>query len=178
VQPEPSGFYSREACRAVQPSSLPLAAAIPRSAWALLHCTVARKPEEGDMAMGTHTTSRLRRTASVNGRNPVSAVRVDIVENPLRSHDPRLAMQVEEELHRALAAEDLGTVQVRFRVCRDDQDAVKFICKVENPPRVDGDGLPPSWRWWSPLLETAQDFRLSLDEGLKIRRHRLALALR
>ena len=47
---------------------------------------------------------------------------------------------------------------------------------VENPPRVDGDGDTPPWRWWSPLLETAQDFRESLEEGLRIRRHRLAMA--
>ena len=127
------------------------------------------------MAMGPQVTSRLRRAEFSNGRNPASAVRIDIVENPLLSHDPRLGMQVEEELRRALAAEDLGAVTVRFRVCRDDQDAVKFICKVENPPRVESEGVPPSWRWWSPLLETAQDFRRCLDEGLKIRRHRLAM---
>ena len=87
----------------------------------------------------------------------------------------RLGAEVEEEVQRALRDENLGPVQVRFRVCRDESDGLKFICKVENPPRVDGDGTAPPWRWWSPLLETAEEFRDSLDEGLNIRRQRLAM---
>lgn len=127
------------------------------------------------MAMGTHMTGRLRRAVSTEGQKPVATtVRIDIVENPIFDRNPRLGAQVEDELRRALSGEDLGSVLVRFRVCRDDQDEVKFICKVENPPRADGDGSLPPWRWWSPLLETAQDFRQALEEGLKIRRHRLA----
>jgi hypothetical protein len=106
----------------------------------------------------------------------VPAVQVHVIENPLANHDPRLGAEVEEELHRALDGEDLGSVQVRFRVCRDDADSMKFICKVENPPRPDSDGGPPPWRWWSPLLETAHEFRDALDDGLRLRRHRLALA--
>jgi len=101
---------------------------------------------------------------------------VEIVENPIGGQNAELAAAVEDEVHRALRDEDLGSVQVRFRVCRDEVDGLKFICKVENPPRVDGDGAAPPWRWWSPLLETAQDFRESLEEGLKVRRQRLALA--
>ncbi|HEV7503051.1 MAG TPA: hypothetical protein VGQ33_23695 [Vicinamibacteria bacterium] len=100
--------------------------------------------------------------------------RVEIVENPIALQDPQLAAEIEDAVQRALRDEDLGTVQVRFRVCRDELYGLKFICKVENPPRVDGEGAAPSWRWWSPLLETARDFRESLDEGLKVRRHRLA----
>ena len=91
----------------------------------------------------------------------------------LASHSPALAAEVEQDVRRALADEDLGSVQVRFRVCQDDAEGLRFICKVENPPRVDGEGAAPSWRWWSPLLETAQQFRDSLDEGLKVRRLRL-----
>lgn len=128
------------------------------------------------MAMGTHMAGRLRRAVSAEGQNPVAtAVRIDIVENPIFDRNPRLGAQVEDEVRRALSGEDVGSVQVQFRVCRDDQDEVKFICKVENPPRVDDDGSLPPWRWWSPLLETAQDLRQSLEEGLRIRRHRLAI---
>jgi hypothetical protein len=125
------------------------------------------------MATGTQATGQPRRgTLGAHG----AAGEIHIVENPIQRQDPALAARVEDELRQALLHEDLGAVQVRFRVCRDDDDAVRFICKVENPPRVDGDGAPPPWRWWSPLLETAQDFRRSLDEGLRIRRHRLARA--
>jgi hypothetical protein len=61
-------------------------------------------------------------------------------------------------------------------VCQEEAEGLRFICKVENPPRVDGDGGAPPWRWWSPLLETSGQFRESLEEGLKIRRHRLSFA--
>ena len=127
------------------------------------------------MGMATQHPGRGRaRFSTVSGGGHASS-RVEIVENPIAGQDPRLAAEVEDEVHRALRDEDLGSVQVRFRVCRDEVDGLKFICKVENPPRVDGDGAAPPWRWWSPLLETAPEFRESLEEGLRVRRHRLAL---
>jgi hypothetical protein len=126
------------------------------------------------MALATQHTGRSRaKLSAIPGLGHPSS-RVEIVENPIMSQNPRLGAEVEDEVHRALRDEDLGSVQVRFRVCRDESDGLKFICKVENPPRVDGDGAAPPWRWWSPLLETAHEFRESLDEGLRIRRHRLA----
>ena len=97
------------------------------------------------------------------------ASRVEIVENPI------LGAEVEAQVRQALRDEDLGPVQVRFRVCREEAEGLRFICKVENPPRVDGDGGAPPWRWWSPLLETPAQFRESLEEGLKVRRQRLAI---
>ena len=102
--------------------------------------------------------------------------RIDIVANPLGDEDAGLAQAAEEEIRRLLDGEQVGPVEVRFRVCRDEVDGLKFICKVENPPRVDGDGAAPPWRWWSPLLETAEGFRESLEEGLTIRRQRLVVA--
>ena len=124
------------------------------------------------MALATQMTGRTRsRLAVIPGVAFPS--RVDILENPLASHSPTLAAEVEEEVLRALRDEDLGSVQVRFRVCQDDSEGLRFICKVENPPRVDGDGAAPSWRWWSPLMGTAQEFRDCLAEGLKVRRLRL-----
>jgi hypothetical protein len=129
------------------------------------------------MALATQMTGRTRsKLSAIPGVAFPS--RVDILENPLASHRPALAAEVEEEVVRALRDEDLGSVQVRFRVCQDDSEGLRFICKVENPPRVDGDGAAPSWRWWSPLLETAEQFRDSLDEGLKVRRLRLEASAR
>ena len=103
------------------------------------------------------------------------ASRVEIVENPIARQDPALGAEVEAQVRQALRDEDLGPVQVRFRVCREEPEGLRFICKVENPPRVDGDAGAPPWRWWSPLLETPAELRESLEEGLKVRRHRLAL---
>jgi hypothetical protein len=103
------------------------------------------------------------------------ASRVEIVENPIAGQDANLGAEVEAHVRQALRDEDLGHVQVRFRVCREEPEGLRFICKVENPPRVDGDGSAPPWRWWSPLLETPAQLRESLEEGLKVRRYRLAL---
>ena len=127
------------------------------------------------MPLATQDTGRSRaRLAALPAPGHLSP-RIEIVENPIAGHDQRLGAEVEEVLQGALHDENLGLVQVRFRVCQDESDGLKFICKVENPPRVDGDGTAPPWRWWSPLLETAEGFRESLEEGLTIRRQRLAM---
>jgi len=99
--------------------------------------------------------------------------RIDILANPLGSEDPNLARAVEAAVRRLLNDEDVGPVEVRFRVCRDETDGVQFICKVENPPS-DGDDGRAQWRWWSPLMKTAEDFRDALEQGLRVRRERLA----
>jgi hypothetical protein len=127
------------------------------------------------MTLATQNTGRTKTKLSAIPGVALPS-RIDIIENPIMGHSPRLGAEVEEEVHRALRDQDLGSVQVRFRVCQDDSDGLRFICKVENPPRVDGDGGAPPWRWWSPLLETPHQFRESLEEGLKVRRHRLAAA--
>jgi len=98
--------------------------------------------------------------------------RIDILPNPLAAEAPSLARTVEQELIRLLKDEDVGPVAVCFRVCRDEPAGLKFICKVENPP-FDGEGGRVQWRWWSPLMETAQDFRSAFQEGLRVRRERL-----
>ena len=127
------------------------------------------------MALATQDTGRSRaRLAALPAPGHLST-RIEIVENPIGGHDSRLGAEVEEVVQGALHDENLGLVQVRFRVCPDESDGLRFICKVENPPRVDGDGTAPPWRWWSPLLETAEGFRESLEEGLTIRRQRLAM---
>jgi hypothetical protein len=63
---------------------------------------------------------------------------------------------------------------VRFRVCRDEAEGLKFICKVESPAPADLHQDGSQWRWWSPLMETAADFRAALLEAIDIRRQRLA----
>jgi len=130
------------------------------------------------MTLATQQTGR--------GRARLSALRtyapraqtshIEIVENPIHRHDPELAAAVEEQIHRILRDENLGSVTVRFRVCRDDGDGFPFICKVENPPRVYTDVIVP-WRWWSPLLETAEEFADALEDGLRVRRARLSTAV-
>jgi hypothetical protein len=99
---------------------------------------------------------------------------VAIVENPLAAQNAALAREVEADARGILGAQDLGRLEVRFRVCRDEVDGLKFICKVESPAPADLHQEAAQWRWWSPLMETAQDFREALLEAIDIRRQRLA----
>ncbi len=96
---------------------------------------------------------------------------IDIVANPLGGDNPALARAVEAELRRLLGGDDVGPVEVRFRICRDETESVRFICKVENRP-CDGEDGRAQWRWWSPLMTSAEEFRSALEEGLRVRRER------
>jgi|SRR5262249_5291911 len=99
--------------------------------------------------------------------------KVFIRENPLATEDPALAQAVERDARHLLKGEDIGLVDVSFHVCRDRAHGLRFICKVEGPPwKREGDRV--QWRWWSPLMETAEDFHDALVDGLRIRRDRLS----
>lgn len=98
--------------------------------------------------------------------------RIDILDNPIAAEDPGLARALEREVRRLLKDEDTGPVEVRFRVCRDEPGRLKFICKVEDPP-FDGEDGRVQWRWWSPLMETVEEFRSAFEQGLRLRRERL-----
>jgi hypothetical protein len=99
---------------------------------------------------------------------------VAIVENPLVAQNPGLGRAVEEEARGILGGLDLGRLEVRFRVCREEAEGLKFICKIESPAPADVQQDGMQWRWWSPLMETAQDFRAALLDAIEIRRQRLA----
>ena len=99
--------------------------------------------------------------------------RIDILDNPIVAEDAILARAVEREVRRLLKDEDVGPVEVRFRICRDEPGGLTFICKVENPP-FDGEDGRVQWRWWSPLMRTAEEFRSAFEQGLRVRRDRLA----
>jgi hypothetical protein len=103
---------------------------------------------------------------------------VSIIENPLAARYPALGRAVEEEARGVLGSVDVGRVEVRFRVCRDEEEGLKFICKVESPAPADVQQDGSQWRWWSPLMETADDFRAALLDAVEIRRQRLAAQVR
>lgn len=124
------------------------------------------------LATQTPARSRARLSTVTTSRPGEESSRIEVVENPIHRVDGALAGEVEHRLRALLAGETLGSVTVRFRVCRDDDDGFRFICKIENPPRVDTDVLVP-WRWWSPLMASAEDFSAALEEGLRVRRARM-----
>ncbi len=110
---------------------------------------------------------------SLPGRvSPLATVAV--VENPLLAQNPALGRAVEDEARGLLGGLDLGRLEVRFRVCREEAEGLKFICKIESPAPADVQQEGMQWRWWSPLMETAQDFRAALLDAIEIRRQRLA----
>ena len=129
------------------------------------------------LATQPRARSRARLSPVTTGRAPSEEYcRIEIVENAIHLHDPGLAVAVEEQVRSILSDESLGSVTVRFRVCRDESDEFQFICKVENPPSADTDVMVP-WRWWSPLLDDAGQFAAALADGLTVRRSRLSLSL-
>lgn len=105
---------------------------------------------------------------------PPALTAVAIVDNPLAGQNPALARALEDEARGVLGMLDLGRLDVRFRVCRDEAEGLKFICKVESPAPADLHQESSQWRWWSPLMETAADFRAALLDAVEIRRQRLA----
>ncbi len=119
--------------------------------------------------MATTTRRRLRATPRTR-----ALTEIHVLDNPLAAQDPALARAAEATLHEVLEDEDLGPIEVRFRVCRELDEGLRFICKVENPPLPDivQRRLVPL-RWWSPLMETAQDFRAALLEAMEVRRGRM-----
>lgn len=99
-------------------------------------------------------------------------VEVEVVENPLTLVDVAMGAAAEQQIRELLAGEDMARVEVRLRLCRLDDAATVFICKLDYA----GDGERGPWRWWSPLLETPEGLRESLQEALAVRRRRLELA--
>jgi hypothetical protein len=98
--------------------------------------------------------------------------KVHVLENGVAVYDPELGSVVERQVFDLLAREDMGRVEVRFRLCKDEADDVRFICKIDYPGDVEQKG---GWRWWSPLLSTPGELRLALEEGLELRRLRHGL---
>jgi hypothetical protein len=122
------------------------------------------------------TRSRSRFVPPTADLIPPTDIRV--LENPITLQNPALGRAAEQEIGHALQDEHLGTLHVRFRVCRDEDEGLRFVCKVENPPAIPIEGSLPVWRWWSPLLSSAEELRAALAEGLQVRRQRLVSSSR
>lgn len=125
----------------------------------------------------THATPRPRTRFHLRALADITpdASRLTVVENTLAALSPQLAADVEAEARRLVRDEGLGEVRLRVKACRDDEDRLRFVCKVETAPQVDVEVMPP-WRWWSGILDDAEGFGASLAEGLRLRRERLGAA--
>jgi hypothetical protein len=77
---------------------------------------------------------------------------------------------LEDAVHEALADAD-EPLEVQFNTWVADDGHVQFVCRVETPP-ADPFGPAVQWRWWSPLVEGADDLRVFLRSALEARRRR------
>jgi hypothetical protein len=121
------------------------------------------------------------RTRTRDRHEPARAARdtcrVEVLENTLLAENEQLAAAVEDEARRLLRGEAFGELRLRVKACRDDEDRLRFVCKVETPPQVEVELTPP-WRWWSGLLDSAEGFTSALGEALRARRDRMGVAAR
>lgn len=98
---------------------------------------------------------------------------IDVVfaANAIQDVQPALACQFEravaDVLDRAPSIEK-KRLTVRFSVW--DGDAVRYVCKVEEPIAAEIEAAAPPWRWWSGLVATPQELAAQLGEALDARR--------
>src|SRR4029077_9060698 len=91
------------------------------------------------------TAPRIRSPRADRGRG---RSQIHVAENALLLHDRTLGESVERDLHHLLDDQDLGRLDVRFRVCQDEADGLRFICKVEGRAPADPEVESAQWRWW------------------------------
>jgi hypothetical protein len=85
-----------------------------------------------------------------------------------------LATAFKDALCSALAAEDVERIRVRCGVTRDDDDGLRFMCKVEYAGDGSASGLAAyPWSWWSPLVAKPEELVGELRRALRTRRERL-----
>ena len=80
-----------------------------------------------------------------------------------------------EALCETLRSEDVERLRVRCGVARDDNNGLRFMCKVE----IAGDRIVDgpaghAWTWWSPLVERPEELLADLRRALRQRQQRLA----
>jgi len=97
--------------------------------------------------------------------------RIQFCENPIRTLNLRLAMAFEEAVWKALSAEDMNPVQVRFGLWREGTDVLKVVCKIKYVVPRDGDPHR-SWTWWSSLVSHPDELKMELHKALDTRRER------
>src|SRR4029453_12673108 len=77
-------------------------------------CSLPRRSKGGIMATASRTIS------TVKSRRERTAIQV--LDTPLAQQDASLAKAVEATLHDVLGPEELGVLEVRFRVCRESEE--------------------------------------------------------
>ena len=94
---------------------------------------------------------------------------------PLRVAPPRdaaIAGEVARDLERAVreaVGETEEPLDVRFGAWHGEDGRLLFFCKVESPPAGPFSD-EEQWRWWSPLVESADELRDALRVAVARRR--------
>lgn len=79
---------------------------------------------------------------------------IDVRENAVWLEDVEAADALESAAWELLRVHDLPPLQVRLGTWRGEPGR-RFVCKVE--AKTLGEGGVPPWRWWSPILASADD---------------------
>jgi hypothetical protein len=97
--------------------------------------------------------------------------RIQFCENPIRALNGRVALAFEEAVWKALSAEDMNPVQVRFGLWREGSEVMKVVCKIKYVAPLSGDPHR-SWTWWSSLVTNPDELKAELHKALEVRRER------
>ncbi len=100
---------------------------------------------------------------------------------PLRFAPPRDGTPEREVLRdlervlRDVLGETDERFDVRFGAWRAEDGRLRYLCKVESPPGDPFEG-DAQWRWWSPLVDGADELRDALWAAVARRGRRPAAA--
>jgi hypothetical protein len=73
-----------------------------------------------------------------------------------------------------LRAEDAQRLYVRCAVARDDENLLKFMCKVEYVGNDEATGpASHAWSWWSPLVARPEELLVELRRALRHRHEQM-----
>jgi hypothetical protein len=102
------------------------------------------------------------------------ARRIQFPDGATWATDTPMAARFRDALCDALLSEDIERIRVRCGVARDEDDALRFMCKVEYAGDGSAEGAAAyPWSWWSPLAEKPEELVAELRRALRARRERL-----
>jgi hypothetical protein len=71
-----------------------------------------------------------------------------------------------------LGAFDNGRLRARCSVMRDDNNVLRFMCKIEDAGDSNSQPATLPWSWWSSLVERPQELAIELRKALRQHRER------
>jgi hypothetical protein len=96
------------------------------------------------------------------------------ISRPPQSTSREMNLSLEEAVRAGLRGTS-EPLDVQFGTWLADDGHVQFVCRVEAPP-ADPFAGETQWRWWSPLVDDANELREALEAAVASR-HRARRAV-